>query len=211
MNLQQSEHNSAGMIHDDTLMQVVMVGLGDEMFALDAELVREIIDPVPATKVAGSRPFLPSVINVRGNVIPLADLRIRFGMPLKDNSAETRIVVIEIVLGGDPVPGTSFIVRTSLAIGACSVPHSFASSSSRLGSSASALTSLSDITVFGMAPPRITIFCTGLASAERTVALRCSASESPNAAPLKTSRPSAAKRTIRAVDTRETLERDRAA
>jgi purine-binding chemotaxis protein CheW len=103
MNLQQSERNPTAANHDDTLMQVVMVGLGDEMFALDAELVREIIDPVPATKVAGGRPFLPSVINVRGNVIPLADLRIRFGMPLKDNSAETRIVVIEIALGGDPV------------------------------------------------------------------------------------------------------------
>jgi len=103
MNLQQSEGNAAAAIHNNSLMQVVMVGLGDEMFALDAELVREIIDPVPATKVAGARPFLPSVINVRGNVIPLADLRIRFGMPLKDNAAETRIVVIEIVLGGDPV------------------------------------------------------------------------------------------------------------
>jgi purine-binding chemotaxis protein CheW len=103
MNLQQSEGNAAAAIHNNSLMQVVMVGLGDEMFALDAELVREIIDPVPATKVAGARPFLPSVINVRGNVIPLADLRIRFGMPLKDNSAETRIVVIEIMLGGDPV------------------------------------------------------------------------------------------------------------
>ncbi|WP_424629024.1 chemotaxis protein CheW [Bradyrhizobium sp. SYSU BS000235] len=103
MNLQQSEGSAAAAIHDDTLMQVVMVGLGEEMFALDAELVREIIDPVPATKVAGSRPFLPSVINVRGNVIPLADLRIRFGMPLRDNTAETRIVVIEIMVGGDPV------------------------------------------------------------------------------------------------------------
>lgn len=103
MNLQQPENSAAAGIHDDTMMQVVMVGLGDEMFALDAELVQEIIDPVPATKVAGARPFLPSVINVRGNVIPLADLRIRFGMPLSDNTAETRIVVIEIMLGGDPV------------------------------------------------------------------------------------------------------------
>jgi purine-binding chemotaxis protein CheW len=84
-------------------MQVVMVGLGDEMFALDAELVREIIDPIPTTKVAGAKPFLPSVINVRGNVIPLADLRIRFGMPMNDASADTRIVVIEINIEGDPI------------------------------------------------------------------------------------------------------------
>jgi purine-binding chemotaxis protein CheW len=89
--------------YDETSIQVVMVGLGDEKFALDAGLVREIIDPIPATRVAGARPFLPSVINVRGNVIPLADLRIRFGMPMNEDSTDTRIVVIEIDIGGDPI------------------------------------------------------------------------------------------------------------
>ncbi|MBP0110386.1 chemotaxis protein CheW [Bradyrhizobium vignae] len=84
-------------------MQVVMIGLGEEKFALDAGLVREIIDPVPVTQVAGARAFVPSVINVRGNVIPLADLRIRFGMPQLDNSADTRIVVIEIEIDNEPV------------------------------------------------------------------------------------------------------------
>ncbi|MBB4427298.1 purine-binding chemotaxis protein CheW [Bradyrhizobium sp. CIR48] len=84
-------------------MQVVMIGLGEEKFALDAGLVREIIDPVPVTKVAGARAFVPSVINVRGNVIPLADLRIRFAMPQLDDSADTRIVVIELELDGEPV------------------------------------------------------------------------------------------------------------
>ena len=85
------------------LMQVVMLGIGGEVFALNSELVREIIDPVPATRVAGARPFLPSVINVRGNVIPLADLRVRFGMPKADSTADTRIVVLEIAIDGDPV------------------------------------------------------------------------------------------------------------
>src|ERR1700754_4704882 len=92
----------AGTVQDGS-MQVVMIGLGDEKFALDAGLVREIIDPIPATKVAGARSFLPSVINVRGNVIPRADLRIRFGMPMTDDSTDTRIVVIEIDIDNDPV------------------------------------------------------------------------------------------------------------
>lgn len=89
--------------HRTGAMQVVMIGLGEEKFALDAGLVREIIDPVPVTRVAGARAFVPSVINVRGNVIPLADLRIRFGMPRLDDSADTRIVVIELQLDGEPV------------------------------------------------------------------------------------------------------------
>jgi purine-binding chemotaxis protein CheW len=85
------------------LMQVVMLGIGDEVFALDSNLVREIIDPVPATRVAGARPHLPCVINVRGNVIPLADLRERFGMPKTADTVDTRVVVLEIVIEGDPV------------------------------------------------------------------------------------------------------------
>src|SRR5215470_1076121 len=87
----------------DGSIQVVMIGLGDEKFALDAGLVREIIDPIPVTKVAGAKSFVPSVINVRGNVIPLADLRIRFGMPQSQDSADTRIVVIEVELDNEPV------------------------------------------------------------------------------------------------------------
>jgi purine-binding chemotaxis protein CheW len=98
---EKQEHNAG--IGRNGSMQVVMVGLGEEKFALDAGLVREIIDPVPVTKVAGARAFVPSVINVRGNVIPLADLRIRFGMPQMENSADTRIVVIEVELDGEPV------------------------------------------------------------------------------------------------------------
>ncbi|WP_454624378.1 chemotaxis protein CheW [Bradyrhizobium cenepequi] len=92
----------AGTVQDGS-MQVVMIGLGDEKFALDAAMVREIIDPIPATKVAGAKSFVPNVINVRGNVIPLADLRIRFGMPRTDDSAETRIVVIEVEIDNEPV------------------------------------------------------------------------------------------------------------
>lgn len=84
-------------------MQVVMLGIGGEVFAIDSDLVREIIDPVPATRVAGARPFLPSVINVRGNVIPLADLRVRFGMPTAESTVDTRTVVLEIKIDGDPV------------------------------------------------------------------------------------------------------------
>jgi purine-binding chemotaxis protein CheW len=87
----------------DDSIQVVMIGLGEEKFALDAGLVREIIDPVPVTKVAGAKAFVPSVINVRGNVIPLADLRVRFGMPMTEASADTRIVVIEVDIDNEPV------------------------------------------------------------------------------------------------------------
>ena len=87
----------------ETRLQVLMVGLGNEIFAVETDMVREIIDPVPVTRVAGARAFLPALVNVRGNVIPLADLRIRFGMPKTQATADTRIVVIEVEIEGDPV------------------------------------------------------------------------------------------------------------
>lgn len=87
----------------ETRLQVLMVGLGNEIFAVETDMVREIIDPVPVTRVAGARAFLPALINVRGNVIPLADLRIRFGMQKTQATADTRIVVVEVEIDGDPV------------------------------------------------------------------------------------------------------------
>lgn len=87
----------------ETRLQVLMVGLGNEIFAIETDMVREIIDPVPVTRVAGARAFLPALVNVRGNVVPLADLRIRFGMQKTEQTADTRIVVIEVEIEGDPV------------------------------------------------------------------------------------------------------------
>lgn len=87
----------------DIPLQVLMVGIADEIFAIDAGMVREIIDPIPPTRVAGARPHLGSVVNVRGNIIPLADLRIRFGTPEREATPDTRIVVIELLIDGDPV------------------------------------------------------------------------------------------------------------
>lgn len=90
-------------LKDARTQQVLMVAIADEIFAIDAAMVREIIDPMPATRVAGAQAHLHSVVNVRGNIIPLADLRIRFGMPERPASPDTRIVVIELQIDGDPV------------------------------------------------------------------------------------------------------------
>ena len=83
--------------------QVLMLGMAGEVFALKARAVREILDPVATTKVPGARRFVSSLINVRGKVIPLADLRSRFGMPPAQTTTDTRIVVIETIIGGEAV------------------------------------------------------------------------------------------------------------
>jgi purine-binding chemotaxis protein CheW len=83
-------------------MQVLMIGLQSEMFAVDVTLVREILDPVPVTAVPGERTFLSGIINVRGKVVPVADLRRRFDMDIADATVDTRFIVTEIDYEGVP-------------------------------------------------------------------------------------------------------------
>jgi purine-binding chemotaxis protein CheW len=87
---------------EESSRQVLMLGLAGEMFALDARQVREILDPVPVTRVPGAQPYVSSVLNVRGKVIPLADLRVRFGMPPASITSDSRFIVLEIDLAGEP-------------------------------------------------------------------------------------------------------------
>ena len=84
-------------------LQVLMLGIGDETLAIETRAVREIIDPVPATPVAGARSFVPALVNVRGNIIPLANLHVRFGLPRAEVTSDTRIVVIETEVEEDAV------------------------------------------------------------------------------------------------------------
>ena len=57
---------------------------------------------MPITEVPNARAFVSGLINVRGRVVPLADLRVMFGMDRPPPDADTRIVVIEIDLDGEP-------------------------------------------------------------------------------------------------------------
>lgn len=83
-------------------LQVLTFDLQGETFALDAGLVREVIDLAPETRVPGAAPFVDAVINFRGRVIPLADLRLAFGIKPSAPTLDSRIVVIEFELkGGD--------------------------------------------------------------------------------------------------------------
>ena len=88
--------------NDNRALEVVTLGLQGEIFALEATHVREILDLAPITEVPNGPPFVSGLINVRGKVVPLADLRLKFGMEQTAPTIDTRIVVIEIDLDGDP-------------------------------------------------------------------------------------------------------------
>ncbi len=84
-------------------LEVLTLDLEGETFAVEAAYVREILDLVPITEVPHSQPFVAGLINVRGKVVPLTDLRIKFGMEQKPPTVDTRIVVIELDLQGEPL------------------------------------------------------------------------------------------------------------
>jgi purine-binding chemotaxis protein CheW len=83
-------------VEDD--LSVLTFNLNGETFAIEAIVVQEILDLLPETHVPGSKPFVSSVINFRGKVIPLADIRLAFGMDATETTIDSRIVVIELDL-----------------------------------------------------------------------------------------------------------------
>ena len=68
--------------------------LGTEEYGIAILKVREIIGIVPVTPVPGTPAFMQGVINLRGKIIPVIDLRAKFGMPIKAASRETCIIVV---------------------------------------------------------------------------------------------------------------------
>lgn len=85
-------------------VSVLTFSLSGETFAIEAIMVQEILDLLPETKVPGARPFVASVVNFRGKVIPLADVRLAFGMESTATTIDSRIIVIELIIDGEETP-----------------------------------------------------------------------------------------------------------
>jgi purine-binding chemotaxis protein CheW len=76
--------------------QVVSFKLGPEEYGVDIAQVQEINRMVTVTNVPRAPAFMEGVINLRGQLIPIIDLRTRFGMPRAEHTKNTRIVVTEV-------------------------------------------------------------------------------------------------------------------
>ena len=76
--------------------QLVIFALADENYGVDINGVREIIRMQDITSVPKAPSFVNGVINLRGKVIPVLDLRRRFSMPETEHTKDSRIVVVDI-------------------------------------------------------------------------------------------------------------------
>jgi purine-binding chemotaxis protein CheW len=81
--------------------QYLTFKLGEEVFALDVNVVREILDFTTITKVPQTPEFMRGVINLRGSVVPVVDMRLKFGMSATEKTVNTCIVVVEVALGSE--------------------------------------------------------------------------------------------------------------
>jgi purine-binding chemotaxis protein CheW len=91
MDRNQNTETSAGGVGGKYLTFV----LADEEYGLEILKVQEIIGMMPITPVPRTPGYLRGVVNLRGKVIPVVDLRLKFGMDFKDQTDETCIIVVQ--------------------------------------------------------------------------------------------------------------------
>jgi len=77
-------------------IQLACFSLGDNLFAVDIMRIKEIIQPQKLSALPKASKILDGVINLRGSVIPVMDLRKRFGMPAIDSSAAGKLLIVSL-------------------------------------------------------------------------------------------------------------------
>jgi len=81
--------------------QYLTFKLKDEVFGVDVAQVREILDFIKITKVPQTPDFMCGVINLRGNVVPVVVMRLKFGLEKTETTVNTCIIVVEVNLDGE--------------------------------------------------------------------------------------------------------------
>jgi len=81
--------------------QYLTFRLGEEVFALEISQVREVLDYTQITRVPRMPEFMRGVINLRGSVVPVVDLRLKFGMSATERTVNTCIIIAEVEVEGE--------------------------------------------------------------------------------------------------------------
>ena len=91
------------MAEDLQTTQYLTFTLAEEVFAVDVDRVREILEITNITKVPQVPDFMRGVINLRGCVVPVLDLRLKFGMAETARTVNTCIIVVEVEMDGEKI------------------------------------------------------------------------------------------------------------
>jgi len=77
--------------------------LGKEVYGIEILKVQEIIGMMSVTRVPKTPAFVRGVVNLRGKVIPVIDLRLKFGLEGKEDTDRTCIIVVQVDMNGSPI------------------------------------------------------------------------------------------------------------
>jgi purine-binding chemotaxis protein CheW len=80
--------------------QYLSFRLEEEIFALDISNVREVLDYTKITRIPQAPEFMLGVVNLRGGVVPVVDMRLKFGMTRTEKTLNTCIIIVEVELDG---------------------------------------------------------------------------------------------------------------
>jgi len=87
----------------DTTNQYLTFSLSDELYALEVSKVKEVLEYQPITRVPKTPDFMRGVINVRGGIVPIVDLRLKFDLPAQEQTVDTCIIVLEIAIENETI------------------------------------------------------------------------------------------------------------
>ena len=75
--------------------------LGSEVFGFDVLRIKEVLEITRITKIPKTPPFMAGVINLRGGVVPVIDLRLKFEMDKIEETVDTSIIIVEVIYEGE--------------------------------------------------------------------------------------------------------------
>src|SRR5512140_2425288 len=81
--------------------QYLTFKLDQELYAVDIAKVREVLEVTSVTKVPRTPDFMRGVINLRGNVVPVVDMRLKLGLTQTERTVNTCVVIAEVEVDGE--------------------------------------------------------------------------------------------------------------
>ena len=92
-----------GALTTTEVHQYLTFKLDEELFALDIARVREVLEYTTVTALPRSPEFMRGVINLRGNVVPVVDMRLAFGMARAEQTVNTCVIIVELEVEGETI------------------------------------------------------------------------------------------------------------
>ena len=85
------------------IKQYVTFCLAEELFGVEVNRTREILSVISVTSVPQTPDYMLGVINLRGQVVPVIDMRLKLGLAAADETQDTCIIVVEVLVDGEPI------------------------------------------------------------------------------------------------------------